>query len=383
MVPYDTLRFPLSKACAAIYSHPIVSRFTNPNLAHAQEPVVASHYESLMDQDVNEDDIVDVYAVEGDDVDDATKTAGRDQEDDETSGSENGTSATRQNQEAIFAAIGCTSFIFLIQTGYDCDHKLGGDTDACKDKLAFGVATATISLFTVLVHFLVIKIPQVGSQCGLWKQCFEPFLMTGLWSLWGIAAITLTYPDHTYEGFSYIGIGNGWLMIWSSVALTTIALYPSLHPAWKRLQKTIPVFEKLGAPDGQNVVLLVGVMLCSVTVMWSASDICDALNDNERAYGTDCKDQYAWAVVCSLFSFVYSLGLLLFGKCVKVNERVFKALSLFLVLWWFLGMAVCTVSKPFASPAGEANGFFGIWLALAFSALIAARNWGIQLHIGA
>lgn len=335
-----------------------------------------------MDQNVDEDEIVDVYAVEADD-EDATKTREREDGGDGSSSSPNDSDETKQNQEAIFAGLAFTSLVFLIQTGYDCDHKLGGDSDACKDKLAFGVATATISLFTVLVHFLVLKVPQVGSKCGVWKTCVEPFLMLGLWTLWGIAAITLTYPDHTYDGFSYIGLGNGWLMIWTSVALTTVALYPSLYPSWKRLQKTVPICETLGAPDGQNVVLLIGIMLASVTVMWSASDICDALNSNKREYGTDCKDEYAWAVVCSLFSFTYSLGLLLFGKRIKVNDSVFKALSLFHVLWWFLGMAVCTVAKPFNSPTGEANGFFGIWLSLAFSVLIATKNWGIKLRIGA
>jgi len=328
-----------------------------------------SNYESLMDQEANGDDIVDVYAVEDVEDEPATKSSRNDEE-----------NLPQQNQDAVLAALGFTSLTFLIQTGYDCDKKFE-DTSDCKDKLAFGVATATISLFAVLLHFVVKYIPQASEVCNCWKLYFEPFLILSLWILWGVAAITLTYPDYSYDGFSYVGLGTGWLMIWSSVAVTTISLYPAFHPTWLKIQNNVAICNKIGAPDGHNVLYLVGVMLCSVTVMWSAAAICDELNSNSHDYGTNCKDEYAWAVICALFSLVYSLVLLLFGKMIKLHERIFKFMSLWLFLWWYVGMAVCTIAKPFAS-ANEANGFFGTWLALGFSALIAARNWGIKLSLG-
>ena len=342
-------------------------------------PIVGG-YESLMDRnDMEEDVVVDAYVVDDDEEDVEEENhyaAGSSSKRGENNQQDDDQRQMKQNQEAILIGLGFTSFVFLIQTGYDCDETLNGIRE-CKDKLAFGVATATISLCVVLAHFIALHAPQIKDHCECWKIYVEPSIMFGLWNLWGIAAITLTFPDHSYHEFSYVFLGTGWLMIWSSVALTTIALYPMFHPVWKNVKRSMPICEAIGAPDGQNVILLVAIMLCALTVMWAAADKCDELNGSH----TSCKDEVAWAVVCSLFSLIYSLVLLLFGKCIQVNKMLFKIMSIVHFLWWFCGMAVCTVAKPFVS-SNDANGFFGIWMALAFSALVMLKNLEIELNIG-
>lgn len=286
-----------------------------------------------------------------------------------------------QNQDALFGMLAFTSFVLLVQSAYDCDKKTEyfSDYNDCKDKLAFAVSVAVISLFIVIVHFLIVKVPEVNAGCTAWKKFIEPFLVLALWIMWLVAAIILTYPDHHYEGYSFVSASTGWLMIWISVGILTAAMFPSFHPAWMWCQSQWQFLKLVGAPDGQSVIHIVVVALCSVTVMWSGADVCDSLNSTKTL--EDCSGMYAWAVVCPMFSLLYCLFLLIFGKALKIREIAYQVISVFLALWWFVGACTLCVSKPFANTA-ESNGFFGTWLALYFSVKIAQRGLGIKLDVG-
>jgi len=274
--------------------------------------------------------------------------------------------------------------VLLIQSAYDCDQSdYFTSFDECKDKLAFAVSVSVISLFMVIVHFLVVKVPEVNAGCKIWNVFVEPFLVLALWILWLIAAIVLTYPDHHYTGYSFVDCSTGWLMIWLSVAILTAAIFPSFYPAWQWCQQQVPFLKNIGVPDGQSVINVIYVALCSITVMWSAADVCDSLNDaaGKSHNITDCKKMYAWAVVCPMFSLLYSLFLLIFGIALQTKGIAYQVMCSFLALWWFVGVATMCVAKPFTNSV-TANGFFGTWLALYFSVKIAARGLGIKLNVG-
>ena len=333
-----------------------------------------TNYESLMDNDeVGSASVVDVGAKEDEEVEEVVAV---------TRGSDDKSSddVKVQNQDALFCMLAFTSFVLLVQSAYDCDKNDYFTTfDQCKKKLAFAVSVSTISLFVVLLHFLISKVPEVNAGCVAWNIYVEPFLVLALWILWGFAAVVLTYPDHNYQGYSFVDCSTGWLMIWLSVGVLTAALYPSFYPAWQWCQQKTPFLKDVGAPDGQSVINIIAVTLCSITVMWSAADICDALNTSKSI--TDCREMYAWAVVCPMFSLLYCLFLLIFGKMLKTKDRAYQIMSAFLAVWWFFGAVTMCVSKPFVG-AGTANGFFGTWLALYFSIKIAGRGLGIKLHVG-
>lgn len=334
-----------------------------------------TNYESLMDNEVGSASVVDVGGAkdieEDEEVEEIVAVSGRsdDKKEDKI-----------QNQDALFCMLAFTSFVLLIQSAYDCDTSDQFSTfKECKDRLAFAVSVSVISLFTVLLHFLITKVPEVNAGCVAWKVYAEPFLVLALWILWVVAAIVLTYPDHSYKGYSFVDCSTGWLMIWLSVAVLTAALYPSFYPAWKWCQQAAPFLKDVGAPDGQSVINIIAVTLCSITVMWSAADTCDALNTTKTL--TDCKKLYAWAVVCPMFSLLYCLFLLIFGKLLKTKQSAYQAMSTFLAVWWFFGAVTMCVAKPFVNSA-SANGFFGSWAALYFSVKIAGRGLGIKLHVG-
>ena len=335
-----------------------------------------TNYESLMDSEVGSASVVDVGAKEDEEVEEVVAVT-RGSGDDDNGGDD---TTKVQNQDALFCMLAFTSLVLLIQSAYDCDKsEYFTNFTECKDKLAFAVSVSVISLFTVILHFLISKVPEVNAGCVAWNVYAEPFLVLALWIVWVVAAVVLTYPDHNYHGYSFVDCSTGWLMIWLSVAVLTAALYPSFYPAWQWCQQKSPFFKNVGAPDGHSVINIIAVTLCSVTVMWSAADVCDALNTTKGI--TDCRQMYAWAVVCPMFSLLYCLFLLIFGKMLKTNDKVYQCMSAFLAVWWFFGAVTICVSKPFIS-AGAANGFFGTWLALYFSIKIAGRGLGIKLHVG-
>lgn len=240
---------------------------------------------------------------------------------------ESGKSRAR-NRDVVFGFLAFTSFSLLVQASWDCEsgkNEFLNNFKQCRDKLAFAVSASVISFMFVVAYFVVEKAPGVKERVPFWNKYIQPFLVLALWILWCVTAIALTFPNHKYDGFSYVNVSTGWLMIWMSVSATTMALYPSFRPAWSSWEAKQPFLKNVGAPDGQSTILLIAVLLCSITVMWSGADVCDAQNENKRLQ--DCRKMYAWSVVCPMGSLLYALVFLMFGKSILLKKKVYQILS--------------------------------------------------------
>lgn len=255
--------------------------------------------------------------------------------------------------------LGIFTFMFLVQVSYDCDHENdGGDTDEkCTSELGFGVFVAVCSMLFVIMHFLT-KLPQVADYCGLWNTCAEPSLGTFLFFLWLSAVMTLTFPEDGQEEVltPYMNANGGYFMVWSAFVVSTMFIYPKLGPTWKRIVEKFSCLKMVGTADERSTVLLTSHILLSLALLWSASYNCE--KDN-----VDCTHENGWAIVCPMFSIVFTSVLLLFGKCFHMMQNLTLATIYgLLVVWWFFGVVYITIKGPFDTPSNrKANGFFATW----------------------
>jgi len=113
----------------------------------------------------------------------------------------------------------------------------------------------------------------------------------------------------------------------------------------------------------QNVVGALGsLFLASIVVLAQASQNCENAGK--------CESWSAYAVALGCVSALISLGLVLGIYChesVEGSARIDKLmpyLSVFLTIWWGIGVATCTFDGPFENTG---NGFFACWIALFLS----------------
>jgi len=107
---------------------------------------------------------------------------------------------------------------------------------------------------------------------------------------------------------------------------------------------------------------LISLFLASVVVTAQASQDC------VNAIGP-CESWGAWAVALGLVSTLFSFYLVLTmtflrEKHLEKTKKTLPYFSVFLTIWWVLGVATCTFDGPFDETG---NGFFATWLALLFS----------------
>lgn len=102
-------------------------------------------------------------------------------------------------------------------------------------------------------------------------------------------------------------------------------------------------------------ILIACVFLGSGIEMWAGAAECDRIGDIHK----DCKDEYAWAVVCGLISLIISGILLALTKFKPdlVDGIVGQLCFVVLFGFWVAGVAVLTFQKPFA-PAGASNPYY-------------------------
>eukprot|EP00754_Rhynchopus_humris_P031913 Rhum_TRINITY_DN15366_c5_g1::Rhum_TRINITY_DN15366_c5_g1_i1::g.150124::m.150124 len=115
------------------------------------------------------------------------------------------------------------------------------------------------------------------------------------------------------------------------------------------------------------------VALMSLVVLIASSKVCADIN--RHAPVNRCKEEYAWAVACSVISLVLCAGLLIVWKLGKIQQPTLpgahgeQILAVFLLIWWGAGAGVLTFERPFRAPG---NGYFGAWAAFFGSVSIAA-----------
>lgn len=275
------------------------------------------------------------------------------------------------NKETGFAALAFASIMILIQTSHDCED----DNTDCDGELAFGVAMAVVSLFVLLIHFLVYFVPAVKAMVPGWDNFIEPFLVVSLfvWNLIGVFVLTFKEHDADADAAPFNALGTGWLGCWSSLAITTVLLYPSMGPAWTSIEEKCPMFKSMGATNGHEFIYIIALTITSFIVLIEASDECAARDDNDQ----DCDGKYLWAVLVSLISFIYALVLLLAGSCIDKSFPIcLKYSSLCLPIWWFFGVCVICVDGPFET-AANANGFLGSYAAFGFSCILGLEYHGV------
>lgn len=284
--------------------------------------------------------------------------------------------------EYLYYGLAFASFQLLVISCYDCDYHKRSDlsNDDCEDKQAYAVAASALSNLLLLVHFLVKLVPQISAQCACWQQFCEPFLAIVLWVLWVISLAVLTMPDHESDHVApYVSTGSGWLMTWLATAISTLMVAPAFEGWHQQLIRLVPCFASVGPAKEASSGMLLAVALLSLTVMWCCADLCDKRDNlNEK-----CDGVFAWGLLVSLVSLCYTIVMLLCGHFLDstLSGMVVKIMSLCLAIWWWLGATVITVTRgddgDVFHDSVPANGFWGTWLAFAFSAAMAASQFGL------
>jgi len=109
---------------------------------------------------------------------------------------------------------------------------------------------------------------------------------------------------------------------------------------------------------------LVGLLIASLIEMIQASKVC---SDAEKCEGSE-----AFAVALGSVSSFCCLAVVIANRCVKrsrksfvynkrIDEHLLPYLSIFLTLWWVVGVVLCTFDEPFEETG---NGYFACWMAL-------------------
>jgi len=115
------------------------------------------------------------------------------------------------------------------------------------------------------------------------------------------------------------------------------------------------------------LVSLVGLLIASLIEMLQAAMVC---SDQE-----DCEGSEAFAVALGSVSSFSCLSILIANRCVKrsrksfvynkrLDENLLPYVSIFLTLWWVVGVVMCTFDEPFEETG---NGYFACWMALLLS----------------
>merc|ERR1711935_929022 len=130
--------------------------------------------------------------------------------------------------------------------------------------------------------------------------------------------------------------------------------------------------------------MLLAIFGCSVLEMWHAAVLCDE--------GEDCAKMLAWAVSAGAISAILILIFTLCLHFVPAVSNFTKFLAGFLTVWWLAAM--CTITMPNGNSSSDcdsddpycvgvfmsaSNGFFGCWVAMTGSVILAAHQFGVEV----
>jgi len=174
-------------------------------------------------------------------------------------------------------------------------------------------------------------------------------LLVAMW-LVGTACMTLKAP-YTFTGNGYFGAWLALIFSW----LLAVDHFPSLRAP----------LDHLVANGGTLVAMLtLASMVVFCQTLWIVID-----------HGFD-HGEVVWLFVCSGLS----LFVLLLLHVRSVSESVrdsFNLIAIFLFLWWCVGWFIGTFNAPYRITG---NGFFGCWVALISSFLLADSAGGLRLQ---
>jgi len=175
-------------------------------------------------------------------------------------------------------------------------------------------------------------------------------ILVAMW-LCGTACMTVKAP-YTHTGNGYLGAWVALVFSW----LLAVQHFPSLKAP----------FDDLASSGGNLMAML---FLASLVVFCQTLWL--VIDHRGFRYG-----EVVWLLVCSSFS----LFALLFMWVKAGSEMVrnnFYAITIFLYLWWCVGWFVGTFDAPYGHTG---NGFFGCWVALIASFLLADSARGLRLQ---
>lgn len=115
------------------------------------------------------------------------------------------------------------------------------------------------------------------------------------------------------------------------------------------------------------LVSLIGLLIASLIEMIQAAKVCSD--------GEECEGSEAFAVALGCVSSFCCLGILIANRFIKrsrksivyskrIDQNLLPYISIFLTLWWVVGVVVCTFDEPFEETG---NGYFACWFALLLS----------------
>eukprot|EP00403_Amphidinium_massartii_P027775 CAMPEP_0178389424 /NCGR_PEP_ID=MMETSP0689_2-20121128/10109_1 /TAXON_ID=160604 /ORGANISM="Amphidinium massartii, Strain CS-259" /LENGTH=526 /DNA_ID=CAMNT_0020009873 /DNA_START=91 /DNA_END=1671 /DNA_ORIENTATION=- len=172
-----------------------------------------------------------------------------------------------------------------------------------------------------------------------------------VWWAAGTACMTVESP------FPYTG--NGYFGSWMALIFSWL-LAVNYFPALKNAE------EKLAAGGSQLVALLtLASFVVFAQTLW-------LIIDDDRDSG-----EVIWVLICSAVSLLIMVLLHISAVSDKLSSH-FALIAVFLFVWWCVGWFIATFDEPYV---GTGNGFFGCWVALITSAMLADKA-GLSMKKG-
>jgi len=136
------------------------------------------------------------------------------------------------------------------------------------------------------------------------------------------------------------------------------------NPAYKDYSDHIPALSEEEKYQLGVLQALLGLFLASMVEMIQAAKVCSDANK--------CEGASAFAVALGTVSSLCCSGIIIANRCVKrsrksfvynkkLDENLLPYVSIFLTIWWIVGVVICTFDEPFEATG---NGYFACWLAL-------------------
>jgi len=109
---------------------------------------------------------------------------------------------------------------------------------------------------------------------------------------------------------------------------------------------------------------LLGLLIASLVEMIQAVKVCSDADE--------CEGPGAFAVALGTISSLCCFGIIIANRCIKrsrksfvyskkIDENLLPYVSIFLTMWWVVGVVICTFDEPFEKTG---NGYFACWMAL-------------------
>ena len=226
------------------------------------------------------------------------------------------------------------SVAVMVSSSVECNAAV-----ECGGLVAYGVAVGAVSLAAALLFILVQK---GGNASEGTVRMFAHFFV--LWWLPGVAILTFSGPP------AFFFTGNGYFACWAAF-LSSCAF---LHQEVEAFRGRWAQFK--GAFAGREASRRGLLLAASLVVMWEASAVCAKQATPE---GTNCADEFGWAVACGTISFIVMLAYHIPSTTGFLQPHN-KLVAYALLVWWVFGVGVLTFKGPFKTTG---NGFFGAWVA--------------------